>query len=1001
MKQKLFLTLLINFTVLTGLYAVDPEFMSTTNDVHLGIWDGSTVTFWPPGFKKPDYPRFLGEHFDLIIEGTRYPLYLPSYGDSIHKYNPLVTIFRYKSLVAERPAYDNYYADSFPEWTNCNKHEFSFLHSGCPARLTAVPGNNEITLNWTPDARDTIFNRIGAFKGYNVYRGRRPEGPYVKVSSQPFPGNSYLDTEVVNASPYYYYIASVCSLEGSDNDTFAFSLTTDSIKPTPLPSPIILTKGHSQDTIIQDTIIRITFEVTNAGGGTPDTTQVFVDVSKEHNFRDSIVNNDTLFKEIYNLQETRSGVYSGHIDVKLTPLTEVAGYGYFFRFVKGDNVYSLPPDTSKYLYSTDMNNRIRFKQSETGWYFMNPDSSSIWRDMLKERVSYLTSPGDVNGIYHDNVSLWYWFFDCLDYTHRRDRDLWFDIVTDFLAEMKQTITPKLVMYNSLTSKTYEQLSEPVDGVLCETMKPWNKDRFSEWDNRLDAVMAVDTLDKACFIFNRYVYEDSITDRMFCLASYLLAKGNRTYLYYTDSLSKFNYFPEFNIELGSPTETKDSIWQYFDEGDSVYVRDYTNGKSIINFSEADTAHNAYVNFNTTFYNVSPVGKSVFHGGKMKYYPTTQIKLYPATAAVLLKYPYPVDSSNATGMNNQRKVIIGDNGEVFTVYDSKATIRFADMKPGSSNELSPDTTLYYGSFPAIAKRGTNFYEAIWRRQNTILYNSYKVDSAKWLLAKPCTLCTIPEMVGVMSHISSPVIQVSGTMKHFAYGVLTEPSTYPGYITYKLYYKKFQIPGSIQDTAVVDTASEYVSQWTQGLELECASIAMKNDTIPVIAWSRSIGTGKHTIYFKEKGVGGWPSDPETVSVAANTSKHPFCDVANGNIHIVWEEDNKVKYRKKSGANWQSIETVSNTSLTSRSPQMLGGDLCAFTEVPLFPPGNYSHIVYRKRSAFGWGASVVIDSTNSPSEYPQSYIETTPFGRNLHTVWTEGNNLPYEVKYKKVTSP
>ena len=208
----------------------------------------------------------------------------------------------------------------------------------------------------------------------------------------------------------------------------------------------------------------------------------------------------------------------------------------------------------------------------------------------------------------------------------------------------------------------------------------------------------------------------------------------------------------------------------------------------------------------------------------------------------------------------------------------------------------------------------------------------------------------------------------------------------------------PAIIEDDTL-DSASEYVLQWTQGLESGCASIAMKDDTIPVVVWSRSIGTSKNTIYFEQKGANVWPSNPESVSVSANTSKHPFCDVVGGNVHIVWEEDGKIKYRQKRGTNWNTIETVSNISLTSRSPQILDGDICIFTEAPLF--GSYSHIVYRKRSAAGWSASAVIDSTDNLSEYPQGYVVTTGLPRMLHIVWTEGNNAPYEIRYKKISLP
>jgi len=286
--------------------------------------------------------------------------------------------------------------------------------------------------------------------------------------------------------------------------------------------------------------------------------------------------------------------------------------------------------------------------------------------------------------------------------------------------------------------------------------------------------------------------------------------------------------------------------------------------------------------------------------------------------------------------------------------------------------------------------------------IFFSRYSYVSG-W--SEPCSLIT-NLIVGVNIHYAPPSIAIDNSgVGHLTWELYTEPTNYPGYITYKLHYSTFNAgldtPSIIEDDTL-DSASEYVSEWTQGLELECASIALYNDTMSVITWSRPIGAGKDTIYCKQETAGGWPASPEVVSSSSDTSNHPFCDIESSTIHIVWEEEGVIKHRHRQlSGDWSSIETVSNSSLVSRTPQIFDGNICVYTEVPQVQPNHCSHIIYRKRSAFGWGASVVMDSTNSLSEYPQSYIETTPFGSNLHTVWTEGNNTPYEVKYKKVTNP
>jgi len=365
-----------------------------------------------------------------------------------------------------------------------------------------------------------------------------------------------------------------------------------------------------------------------------------------------------------------------------------------------------------------------------------------------------------------------------------------------------------------------------------------------------------------------------------------------------------------------------------------------------------------------------------------------------------------SDDATASNSTRRFIYEDSLNRFhLLYEDNNQImhgeRFSNIDGWVEGYRIGD-----GKYPAAASfadtTGDVILGGVWINDGVIFFSRY---SYAYGWSESCSLIT-NLVVGVNIHYAPPSLGIDDSgIGHLTWELYTEPTHYPGYITYKLHYSTFNAgldtPSIIEDDTL-DSASEYVSEWIQGLELECASIALYNDTMSVITWSRPIGAGKDTIYCKQETAGGWPASPEVISSSSDTSNHPFCDIESSTIHIVWEEEGIIKHRQRQiVGDWGSIETVSNTSLTSRSPQMLGGDLCAFTEVPLFPPGNYSHIVYRKRSAFGWGASVVIDSTNSLSEYPQSYIETTAFGRNLHTVWTEGNNSPYEVKYKKVSQP
>jgi hypothetical protein len=92
--------------------------------------------------------------------------------------------------------------------------------SGTPAEtLTGSGGQSSghtVNLSWSPDASPVL--------GYNLYRGAKSGGPYVKITASPEPGTSYSDSTVQSGATYYYVATSVSSgmLEsGYSNQTIA------------------------------------------------------------------------------------------------------------------------------------------------------------------------------------------------------------------------------------------------------------------------------------------------------------------------------------------------------------------------------------------------------------------------------------------------------------------------------------------------------------------------------------------------------------------------------------------------------------------------------------------------------------------------------------------------------------------------------------------------------------------------------------------------------------
>jgi hypothetical protein len=358
----------------------------------------------------------------------------------------------------------------------------------------------------------------------------------------------------------------------------------------------------------------------------------------------------------------------------------------------------------------------------------------------------------------------------------------------------------------------------------------------------------------------------------------------------------------------------------------------------------------------------------------------------------------DMNTATAHNNQRKVV--NNGLTYAAYSSQNKV-FLTYALDEKN-LGERWIIGDGVFPALAcytdNSSNDILAAVWVNAYSLDW-ALSVDTAEW-----STPFHIVSNIGVPTHYSPPSLVIDDAgMGHLAWEIITEPYVYPGYITYRLHYSRFNAgveqPEIIED-AILDEATEYVDGWVSGLELECASIALGDRDNPVVVWSRPLGEGKDVVYCKQK-IETWSAEPEVVSNPATESKHPFCDICNDKIHVCWEADGLIKYRERaanSGTPWQSIETVSNQYNVSRSAQVYDGDVCIYTEVPQFQQGEASHVVHAERMGPGnWSASTIIDSTSDLSEYPQSYLISSPVERRLHTIWTEGNEDPYEVRYKE----
>jgi hypothetical protein len=101
-----------------------------------------------------------------------------------------------------------------------------------PTGLTAVAGNQQVSLSWNASAGAT---------SYNVKRGMSSGGPYTTVSSPTT--TSYTDTGLTNGTTYYYVVSAVNSYGESANSS---EVSATPLAPPAAPTNLTATAGNQQ-----------------------------------------------------------------------------------------------------------------------------------------------------------------------------------------------------------------------------------------------------------------------------------------------------------------------------------------------------------------------------------------------------------------------------------------------------------------------------------------------------------------------------------------------------------------------------------------------------------------------------------------------------------------------------------------------------------------------------------------------------------------------------------
>lgn len=141
------------------------------------------------------------------------------------------------------------------------------------------------------------------------------------------------------------------------------------------------------------------------------------------------------------------------------------------------------------------------------------------------------------------------------------------------------------------------------------------------------------------------------------------------------------------------------------------------------------------------------------------------------------------------------------------------------------------------------------------------------------------------------------------------------------------------------------------------------------------------------------GWSS---TENIFSN-GKRPNLEVVGSVVHVVCDSCStdiwhcKAEY-SASGHTWTTTQ-VSNTSNNSKYAVITSGSACAWVE-ELSGNKEVYHSYYDSKT--GWSASANISETSEHSNYPHIVHKQTPSETKLYFVWTEGDNSPYDIKFK-----
>lgn len=337
--------------------------------------------------------------------------------------------------------------------------------------------------------------------------------------------------------------------------------------------------------------------------------------------------------------------------------------GGYLHIINTNWVQEWPGDTTVqdswfYLYGGQ-----RVLNCTYGWYVMNlPDTG--WREWWIAQVLEQLANNDDDGLFADSLSIPSYlgantYDPVLPAYDPAFESTWAGWIADFISFVMDRFGERYYLIPNAGS--WVTTRDPTnysgtDGVMIEGFgyDVWESYGETDWKLQMNRCLGLINAGK-CLIGQSYRTE-SVDTRLFELGSYLLIKGNRTYINLEEGFEP-EWWPEYEVPIGTPQGAPPAtVNDLYSSSWGVFSRSYSNGLVLVNTS----ASTRTIAPGGTYYLAQPSGGgSVPENGippsewRVEYTPVSEVTLQPGHAAILVNHttlePTPTPTENGTGVS----------------------------------------------------------------------------------------------------------------------------------------------------------------------------------------------------------------------------------------------------------------------------------------------------------------------------------------------------------------